>query len=61
MSMTRRDFKAIAEITRKYNLLNHDNLNLYEMSLELCSYFKKANPTFDKGKYLKAAGYYQES
>jgi hypothetical protein len=58
--MSRKDFKAIAEITRKYNLLNHDNLKLYEMTQELCSYFKKANPTFDKGKYLKACGWYQE-
>jgi len=58
--MTRKDFKAVADIIRKYNILLHDQMDLYEMSIELCSYFKKANPTFDKGKFLKAAGWYQE-
>jgi hypothetical protein len=58
--MSRKDFKAVAEIIRKYNILRHDQMDLYEMSIELCSYFKKANPTFDKGRFLKAAGWYQE-
>lgn len=60
MSMTRKDFKAIAEIIRKYNLTTHDSLDLYNLAKDLTVYFKQANPTFDKGKFLKAAGYYQE-
>ena len=58
--MSRKDFKAIAEIIRKYNILNADGLELYGITEELSSYFKKANPTFDRGKFMKATGYYQE-
>lgn len=61
MSMTRKDFKAIAEIIRTYNLTNHDSLDLYNLTVELATYFRKANPTFDKGRFMKASGYYQES
>ena len=58
--MSRKDFKAIAEIIRKYNLLGVDNLDLHNLTEELASYFKKANPTFDRGKFIKACGWYQE-
>ena len=58
--MSRKDFKAIAEIIRKYNIIGADALDLHNMTDELSSYFKKANPTFDRGKFMKATGYYQE-
>lgn len=60
MSMTRKDFNAIAEIIRKYTLVGADLLDLHLMTNELATYFKKANPSFDRGKFIKACGYYQE-
>ncbi len=60
MSMTRKDFNAVAEIIRKYNLLHVDNLDLHNLANELAVYFKKANPTFDRGRFIKACGWYQE-
>lgn len=61
MSMTRPDFKAIAEIIRKYNNLGmFDDLAFYKFVEELTLYFRKVNPTFDRGKFMKACGYYQE-
>ena len=59
MSMTRTDFKAIAEIIREYKIL-HDDASVYVLTTRLCQHFKKANPTFDKGKFLRDCGYYQE-
>lgn len=58
--MRRKDFKAIAEIIRKYNLLKVDSLDLHNMAEAFASYFKKANPTFDRGKFFKSCGWYQE-
>lgn len=58
MSMVRKDFIAIAEIIRKYNLTNHDSLDLYNLTTELAGYFKKANSTFDRSKFMKSCGWY---
>lgn len=60
MSMTRKDFRAIAEIIRKYNLTTHDSLDLYKLTQELATYFKQANPTFDRSRFMRAAGWYNE-
>lgn len=60
MSMTRPDFKAIAAILREYKVLHPDDASLYVLTTRLCKYFKQANPTFDKGKFLRDCGYYQE-
>jgi hypothetical protein len=59
MSMTRKDFEAIAEIIRKANLLPKE-IGLKDIAQELSSYFKHANPSFDKHKFMRACGWYQE-
>lgn len=59
MSMTRTDFKAIAEIIREYKIL-HDDAAVYVLTTRLCNYFRQSNPTFDKGKFLRDCGFYQE-
>lgn len=58
--MTRKDFKAIADIIREYKLVVGSDESVYVLTTRLCQYFKQVNPTFDKGKFLKAAGFYQE-
>lgn len=59
MSMTRKDFKAIAEIIRKYNLIGtKDGVFFYELVNEFATYFKKANSTFDHSKFMKSCGWY---
>jgi hypothetical protein len=58
--ISRKDFKSIAEIIRKYNLLKVDSLDLHNLTEDLAIYFKKANPTFDRGKFMKNSGWYQE-
>lgn len=57
--MRRADFKAIAEVIREYKLLT-DEAPVYVLTTKLCQYFRQSNPTFDKGKFLKACGFYQE-
>ncbi len=60
--MRRTDFKEIARILRERHLkqLNQDGLDMYLLCEELAVYFKKSNPSFDKGWFMKAAGWYQE-
>lgn len=58
--MVRRDFKAIAEIIREYKLLVGNDEPVYVLTTKLSQYFREANPTFDKGKFLKACGFYSE-
>lgn len=62
MSMSRKDFEAIAKILRERHLkqLNQDGLDMYLLCEELALYFRKANPTFNRGKFMKLAGWYQE-
>lgn len=59
MSMTRTDFKAIAEIIREYKFL-HEDASVYVLTTRLCKHFTQSNPTFNKGKFLKDCGFYQE-
>lgn len=58
--MRRDDFKAIAEIIREYRLITNEEAT-YILTTRLCQYFRQSNASFDKGKFLKACGYYQES
>lgn len=59
--MTRVDFKAIAEVIRKHHTENTiDKLTLRNLVDQLSVHFRQSNPTFDKGKFVKACGYYQE-
>ena len=62
MSMTRRDFKAIAEKIRYYHIQSpmDGKIAIRYLADDLCLHFKQANPTFDKGKFLRACGFYQE-
>lgn len=59
--MRRDDFKAIAEIVRKYHTEGAiDKLVLRDMVDNLSSYFRQSNASFDKSKFLRASGFYQE-
>lgn len=59
--MRRDDFKHIAEIMRKYHTEGTiDKLILRDMVDNLSSYFRQSNPSFDKGKFVKLCGFYQE-
>lgn len=59
--MTRTDFKAIAEVLRKRHASGTiDKVVLREMVNEMCVHFRKSNESFDKGKFVKACGFYQE-
>lgn len=61
MSMTRKDFKAIAEVLRKYHTSGSiDKSVLRELINELCVHFRQSNDTFDKGRFIRACGLYQE-
>ena len=57
--MRRADFKAIAETIRQYNLAHQDQ-DIRELIERLCVQFRISNATFDKGKFIKACGWYQE-
>jgi hypothetical protein len=59
MAMRRADFKEIAEVIRMHNLIDPTVVSMGLLE-DLCVVFRKSNPTFDKGKFLRAAGFYQE-
>jgi len=59
--MRRDDFKAIAEVLRKRHAEGAiDKTVLRDLIEDLCHYFRSSNSSFDKGKFIKACGYYQE-
>lgn len=59
--LRRNDFKAIAEVLRKYHTEGTiDKIYLRDMIDELSVHFRQSNPSFDKGKFLRASGFYQE-
>lgn len=61
MTMRRDDFKAIAEVLRKHHTEGTiDKLALRDLVDELSTYFRQSNPSFDKGKFVRACGFYQE-
>jgi hypothetical protein len=56
MSVTQKDFKAIAQLIK-----NRANLPVYSQSVkylavELCEYFETQNAQFDRERFLKACG-----
>lgn len=57
--MTRKNFKAIADIMRKYKLTS-DEITINKLAAELATYFKTDNPTFDRSKFMRACGFYDE-
>lgn len=65
MTMRRNDFKALAAIIRKRKVQmdSEDPYNIYyirELVDDLVVYFKESNPSFDKSKFMKACGWYNE-
>ena len=60
MSMTRKDFEAIAHILREKGLVIDHKETIYELANDLARYFKQANPSFDKVKFIRACGWYQD-
>jgi hypothetical protein len=57
--MRRADFKEIAEVIRMHKLIDPTVVSMGLLE-DLCVVFRKSNPTFDKGKFLRACGFYQE-
>ena len=65
MSMTRKDFEAIAKIIKQYQiasgimgLSSGDSIaNVSSMANDLADYFKQANSSFDKERFMKACGF----
>lgn len=63
MTMRRSDFKAIAEVLNKSRLGTENDLGkqvVKDIAYDLCPVFKASNASFDKDKFIKACGYYQE-
>jgi len=59
--MRRNDFRAIAETLRVYYTNGSvDKVVLRDMVDNMCNIFRQSNPAFDKGKFVKACGFYQE-
>lgn len=57
MTMRRADFKEIAEVIRMHKLIDPTVVSMGLLE-DLCVVFRKSNPTFDKGKFLRACGFY---
>ncbi len=62
MSMTRKDFEAIASIIKEFkqNIDPHlltTNTYINMMVRDLSNYFKQSNSAFDKERFMKACGY----
>lgn len=64
MSMTRTDFNSIAEIIRKLSFEAEPSSasiqTLYIVADKLAVYFKQANPSFDRSRFIRACGWYDE-
>ena len=62
MSMTRKDFQAIASIIRTHKLAPPTGGKVVIDFLidDLAEYFKVANGSFDKERFLRACGFYGE-
>lgn len=57
--MTRKDFKAIAEIVREYNISKKfDDVEFHTFVNKLCVHFRQSNETFDKSDFLRKCGWY---
>jgi hypothetical protein len=62
MTMRRNDFKAIAAVLNTYRLQAEGDVKrlVRNMAEDMATVCKQSNPTFDRSKFLKACGYYQE-
>lgn len=64
--MTRKNFKAIAEVIKTYRLTSltistiSEELLVRDLVEMMSLYFKQDNPTFDKSKFMRACGWYDE-
>lgn len=65
MSMTKRDFEAVALVLKtsipkpsvdQQEGLVFETAQRDRIARDLCTYFKVANPAFDRTRFLKAAG-----
>lgn len=62
MSMTRKDFQAIASIIRHYKLESptDSGYTIEFLVKDLSDYFQQANSSFDKDRFMRACGFYGE-
>ena len=56
MSMSKKDYKAIAKVIKRYNPneMGYAHSLINEMIHDLCDYFQQDNPRFDKDKFIVA-------
>lgn len=61
MTMRRNEFQEIANILKPYIISDHSSVEsriVSEIANNLCFFFKRNNPAFNKEKFLKACGIY---
>ena len=59
--MRRNDFRAIAETLRVYYTNGSvDKVVLRDMVDNMCNIFRQSNPAFDRSKFLRTCGFYNE-
>lgn len=61
MTMRRPDFKQLAEVIREHKIHGHHYEPYFRVLVDdIALVCKKSNPSFDKSKFMKACGYYDE-
>ena len=55
--LTKKNYKAIADIIKEHEYLGFDYYDLGNLISDLASYFKVDNPNFDRKKFLDACGF----
>lgn len=56
MSVTQKDFRAIAQILKDISLYSGYSQPVKMVANRLCDYFQQENPKFKKDLFLKACG-----
>ena len=56
MSMSRKNFEAIASAIKESQECDNTGELLSVLSMELCRHFRDENPNFDDARFLKACG-----
>ena len=58
----RKEHIEIAKIIRKYNIYQQHtgNMSLVEMVSEIANMLQRNNPSFDRSKFMKDCGWYNE-
>lgn len=54
MSLSRKHYKAIADIMNRYSLLHPVEFTIDDCIADLATYFKQDNPRFDKQRFYDA-------